>query len=742
MNHYKLFLASIAIAASFCSEAGAQQSQLSIVGAGYAKTSVNTTIFRGSSIVSQGEWQYTAYYNADGYLTMAKRKISGEKPGDWEAKVSAYRGHVEDAHNVISIGIDGEGVLHVSFDHHGNKLRYCKSVAPGSLKLGDEQAMVGNNEHDVTYPEFHKLGNGDMMFVYRSGASGRGNLVMNRYSLATHKWQRVHDILIDGEGKRNAYWQMCTDKEGVIHLSWVWRETWMVETNHDLCYARSRDGGVTWERSDGTPYTLPITLETAEKAWDIPQKSELINQTSMACDNEGNPYIATYWKEKGGVPQYRVVWNDGKKWQMRQVSSRTSNFSLAGGGTKMIPMSRPRMVVDGRRAWYIVRDAEYGSRVALYQTSDIINGEWQRRDLTDFSVDAWEPSIDLMRWQQEHKLSIFVQESHQGDGEKKVEALPELAYILDADTTFTTSAPLCQKASTYGFFYRDMKDDIAWENDMVGFRAYGPELQRRKENGYGYDLFVKHTDKPALADVYDKQCNPDWNRRINKMRSEGKKKEAQMLGDSITYHIDHGVAIDCYGVGPTFGAGITALLSSSASRKNIQNSDIIFPYCYKSYEILENGPKRFRVKLTFNPTVIEGDTVTEVRIITLDEGNCLNHTQVRYEGLRHPMTLLAGMVIHSDDANDRSHGKRWMAYADPTQHPDGRYGTIFIGQCYKSKPSFTTFVPYSKSGDVIRGNYVSGFKIKPGDTFEYWWGFGWSKRGWTREQWEKELEKF
>ena len=48
----------------------------------------------------------------------------------------------------------------------------------------------------------------------------------------------VHDILIDGEGERNAYWQMYVDKAGVIYLSWVWRETQLVETNHDLCYAR------------------------------------------------------------------------------------------------------------------------------------------------------------------------------------------------------------------------------------------------------------------------------------------------------------------------------------------------------------------------------------------------------------------------------------------------------------------------------------------------------------------------
>ena len=105
--------------------------------------------------------------------------------------------------------------------------------------------MTGKDEDDVTYPEFYRMPDGDLLFVYRSGASGRGNLVLNRYDLKSRKWTRVQDVLIDGENQRNAYWQLYMDKAGVIHLSWVWRETWMVETNHDLCYAYSPDEGKT-----------------------------------------------------------------------------------------------------------------------------------------------------------------------------------------------------------------------------------------------------------------------------------------------------------------------------------------------------------------------------------------------------------------------------------------------------------------------------------------------------------------
>ena len=406
--------------------------RLVAVAPGYSSTSVNAAIFRANSLDSRGDQQYVSFYDADGWLTLGRRRLGTT---DWTLCRTQYRGNVTDGHNVISMMIDGEGYLHVAFDHHGHPLHYCRSVAPDTLALGDLQPMTGVDEDDVTYPEFHHLSGGDLLFVYRSGASGRGNMVMNRYSVATGRWSRVHDILIDGEGERNAYWQLCVDAAGTIHLSWVWRETWLVETNHDLCYARSRDGGVTWENSQGVPYTLPINAANAEIACPIPQCSELINQTSMTADVAGHPYIATYWRDQDStVPQYRLVWHDGNSWNTRQVGRRQTPFSLAGGGTKMVPISRPRLVVDEKgAAWYIFRDEERGSRVTVCQTDNPLTGEWEAEDLTTFSVGAWEPSIDTRLWQTSRLLHIYVQDVRQGDGERVSQTEPQMVYVLELD---------------------------------------------------------------------------------------------------------------------------------------------------------------------------------------------------------------------------------------------------------------------------------------------------------------------
>src|SRR5690606_22492389 len=127
----------------------------------------------------------------------------------------------------------------------------------------------------------------------------------------------------------NAYWQAFVDQKGSIHISWVWRESPNVASNHDMCYARSDDGGRTWMKSTGEKYTLPINTSNAEYIARIPQNHELINQTSMYVDKKGIPYIASYWcSEQSKVPQYHVIYLDKDGWQVKDLGFRTQAFSL------------------------------------------------------------------------------------------------------------------------------------------------------------------------------------------------------------------------------------------------------------------------------------------------------------------------------------------------------------------------------------------------------------------------------
>jgi rhamnogalacturonyl hydrolase YesR len=406
---------------------------LTTVGNGWASNSVNTVIFRHNSLVTWKDTQYIAYYDSAQNLVLGRRRTGSSQ---WEVRVTQYKGDATDAHRSISIMVDGGGYLHVSWNHHNNGLHYCRSVRPGSLELGAEMPMTGKKEQRVSYPEFYRLANGNLLFFYRDGSSGNGDLMLDRYDWKKQRWTQVQDGWVNGEGQRNAYWQMTTDKQGVIHLSWVWRETGDVATNHDLCYAKSRDEGRTWEKSNGERYRLPITAATAEYACKIPQNSELINTTTMAADDAGHPYIATYWRQVNeSVPQYRLVYNDGKQWKVQQVSDRKQAFSLSGGGTKRIPISRPKVMVsnkDGRtRVLMIFRDEERRDKISVASTEDLAHGGWKMRDLTTSSVGLWEPSYDTELWRQQEVLNLFVEKVEQGDGEKLKVIAPQPVQVLE-----------------------------------------------------------------------------------------------------------------------------------------------------------------------------------------------------------------------------------------------------------------------------------------------------------------------
>ncbi|MFT3844198.1 MAG: BNR repeat-containing protein [Lacibacter sp.] len=411
----------------------AQQAKLVTVAEGWAQNSVNTAVFRKNSLVTFKDTQFIAFYNEQRYVVLGKRKTGSSK---WIIKQTPYKGNTLDAHNVISIMVDGKGYLHMAWDHHNNPLNYCMGISPGSLDLTGKMSMTGLHEQRVTYPEFYKLANGNLLFFYRDGGSGNGNLIINRYVLKTKKWEQLQSNLLDGEGKRNAYWQAFVDVKGIIHISWVWRESPDVASNHDLCYARSTDGGSTWTTSTGKQYNLPITAATAEIACSIPQKSELINQTSMFADAEGRPFIATYWRElNDSIPQYHLVFKNGNNWNVQAIGFRKTPFSLSGTGSKRIPISRPQIISwqNGKvlAAAILFRDEEREQKVSAAVNYNIEKGQWIVFDLSQETAGTWEPTYDTELWKQKRILNLFVQRTEQVDGEGRSETPPQMIRVLE-----------------------------------------------------------------------------------------------------------------------------------------------------------------------------------------------------------------------------------------------------------------------------------------------------------------------
>ncbi len=401
------------------------------IGLGWARSSVNTVIFRASSIVTHGRVQYAAYYDDSARVVLARRTVGTDR---WELNTTAFTNDVKDAHNAIAIAVDGRGVLHVVWAEHGRALHYARAVRAESLELGPSVPMTGLRETRVTYPQFQLLGNGDLLCLYRDGQSGNGDLLLNRWDVRKAEWRPVAHPLISGEGARNAYVNpIAVDARGGWHLSWTWRETPDVATNHDVLYAFSPDKGRSWRTSDGHRYALPITAGTAETAWTVPQGHELINQTSMAIDAAGRPVIATYWRAEGSeIPQFQLVWRDASKWHASQIGARTMPFRLSGGGTKRIPVSRPLVVADRKGAIHVIfRDEERGEGISVATSTDRMRTQWSVRTLSAAPVGQWEPTYDPVAWSRFGRLSLFVQRVGQGDGETLENVPAQMVTVLD-----------------------------------------------------------------------------------------------------------------------------------------------------------------------------------------------------------------------------------------------------------------------------------------------------------------------
>lgn len=293
--------------------------------------------------------------------------------------------------------------------------------------------------------------------------------------------------------------------------------------------------------------------------------------------------------------------------------------------------------------------------------------------------------------------------------------------------------PATPKNSVYGRQYPERVDDIGWENDRCAYRLYGPALQRSGEKAYGNDVWLKNL--PDLVEEERYYTEDVMRAPIAELRKTDKV-AGDALEESISYHYDHGYGLDCYKVGPTLGCGTPALMDGD---------QILFPYCYKDYQILDNGPLRFTVQLTYNPAKIKGDeNVIEHRILSLDKGSNFNKQTVWYEGLTKPCDLAAGVVIHSEDTTDVVLGKNFVQYADPTDNPKAQNFQIYVAALFPNGVNATKKVMYTTptSGNVGHALGIIN-DYKSGDKFTYYFGAAWSKYDCrSQAEWQCRIDEF
>lgn len=264
----------------------------------------------------------------------------------------------------------------------------------------------------------------------------------------------------------------------------------------------------------------------------------------------------------------------------------------------------------------------------------------------------------------------------------------------------------------YGRVYAERQHDLSFENDHVGFRIYSADKRRAGERLYGHDLWLKRGGSSLVVptfyaidsdrrywDIYHRMC-----------REQGKAAAQAYRNEHYSFHYDHGRGCDPYAVGPTLGAGAAALLVRDTLR---------YHWGYDECEIVENGPRRFVVRLTYNSPYRQHTT------LTLDAGTRLCRADITYDDPAAD-TIAIGIALHGKERPIVSPDRRYIAFADPTQTAE--YGPLFLG----------IVVPTGfKEAREIDGNIVA---LIPGRTATYYFGFAWSHEDIkTMDEWVEHL---
>ncbi len=289
--------------------------------------------------------------------------------------------------------------------------------------------------------------------------------------------------------------------------------------------------------------------------------------------------------------------------------------------------------------------------------------------------------------------------------------------------------------------YPERLDDLAWENDLSAYRTYGPALEKTGEQGFGYDIWVKRVEFPVVKERYALELNAETCRLRDSLFATKKPEDhdsAWAIIRKSSYHFDHGNGLDCYKVGPTLGCGTSALMI---------DNQIVYPWCYKDLEIIENGPLRFKAAITFKEITIDDKKFVEKRTITLDAFSHLNYVEVEYQGLKDTNDVVIGLVVHKVDNPQMQFSENFISCADPTDRPKDDFGKIFTGVVFHSPTIQNSYYQQFDTIEVKQrgalGHVLGTTKLPPNEKLCYYFGASWSKYGVsTFEEWNNYLKNY
>ncbi len=173
-------------------------------------------------------------------------------------------------------------------------------------------------------------------------------------------------------------------------------------------------------------------------------------------------------------------------------------------------------------------------------------------------------------------------------GSEIARALGMAAKISDSQLLRRAEAIYAAKSpKAYAHIEPRRKDDIAWENDKMAFRAYGPALQDSIENS-GIDVWCKSVSYPVIDKWY-----------------------ADDLSGIRSYHKDNGEGLDAFTTADSVGLGGTGIWRDG----KLWKSNV-----YKMADVIWQTEENIKIVLVYHYD-IGREKYTEIKTITLSVGD-------------------------------------------------------------------------------------------------------------------------
>jgi Domain of unknown function (DUF4861) len=248
--------------------------------------------------------------------------------------------------------------------------------------------------------------------------------------------------------------------------------------------------------------------------------------------------------------------------------------------------------------------------------------------------------------------------------------------------TLEKGKPTPLEPKTYARYVPERLDDFAWENDKIAFRTYGKALEGTKGDAYGFDVWVKRTDKLIINTRY-KHGN---------------------------YHNDLGDGLDYYHVGKTLGAGNIAPYI---------NGEVVYSKNYHRWKLLDTGALRTTFILEYDAWTVDGMSLTCTKKISLDAGSQMNRVEVTYDFQgRDTLPVVIGIIKRPEQGSivlDEAEGI--TAYWEPQHGKDGTTGVAI---------ALTTAVTGTS---ITKDQILTHTTYRKGKPFVYYTGAAWDKAG-------------